>query len=259
MGARNPNRDQDPVEFARELSQESGQPKRLKKSQFTLTNGTANERSLIAEFSAPYPLALRQDPIRMMFVYHEAFFHDGATTTQQTYSLSLDALDTNNTNAFLLYSDSGRVQPDSVDHANDQFTYSESADVTLHAFYVARDPLQVEVWKEKPGTVGNVGEQLYDDVTADLHSRNQNEQAPVPTFRRSPLQPVIPQDWKLRVYAEGSAYGVDWDDADTDTSGSKTVNDVTATNAIIDIPIRQTGDSVPGLDRAVTDDIGGRL
>lgn len=243
------------------------QPKRLTKSDFTLTNGEAGSRSKVAAYTAPNPLEVRQQPFRLMLAFHESFWHDGTVTAEQTYNLSLDAIDTSNTTSAEVYADGTALTEGtaplsngefSVDHSADTVTVNQNTDVTIHVFYYAADGLTLEIQKEKPGTTGAVNEVLYDDITTDLFQRDQNRDPPVFTFNQSAYQPVIPRDWELAIYTNGSAYGVDWDDADTDTSGSMTVNNVEPVGAIIDLPIRMASGSVAGLSREVAMDIGGR-
>lgn len=250
------------------LRQMDESPLRLDKDDFTLTNATAGTRSKVASFVAPNPMHVRQESFRIMLAYHEGFYHDGATTANQTYSLSLDAIDTPNTTSFEVFADSTRLTEGtagalsngefSVDYAADELTIEQNTDVTIHAFYYAADGLVFEIVKEKPGSTGSIDEVLYDDITSDLFQRNQNRNPPRFSLQQSAYQPVIPRDWELALYTDGSNYGVDWDDADTDTSGSKTVNDVSPVGTIIDIPVRMSGSNVAGLSREVAMDIGAR-
>lgn len=243
-------------------------PKRLTKADFTQTNGESGSRSKIASFVAPQPMEIRQEAFRLMLAYHESFWHDGATTAEQTYNLGLDAIDTPNTVSMEVYADStaqtegtaGSLSSGefAVDYSADTVTVNNSSDVTAHVFYYARDGLTLEITKEKPGTTGSVDEVLYDDITSDLFQRDQNRIPPVFDLDQSAYQPIVPQDWELAIYTDGSAYGVDWDDSDTDTSGSMTINNVSPVSPIIDIPIRMASGSVAGLSREVAADIGGR-
>lgn len=240
----------------------------LTKSDFSLENGTANERSKIAEFRAPYPVMFREGrPLRIALQYHEAFAHTGATTAEQSYNLALDVVDTPTTIPIAAYADGSRLTlVDStpgngeftVDYSANSVTVEQNTDVTVHVFYVARDPLKLEIWKEQPGTVGEMGKMVYDDVTADLHVRDQNQGAPRFSFQTE-YEAAVPEDWLVSIYTDGSAYGVDWDDSDTDTSGTKTVNNLTAVDAVIDLPVFQAQGSVPGLEREVVADIGNSL
>lgn len=267
MSQANPNRrgGQSALDAYRNLNRE---PTRLRRDDFTLANGVAGQRSNVAEFKAPFPFEVREDlPFRLTLVTHEGFFHTGATTAEQTYTLANDAIETPNTTDIQVFADSTELtRVDSApangeytfDAANDQITVDQNTDVTLHVYYHARDGLLLEVVKEKPTTTGAVDEVLYDDITTDLFERNQNSQPPSFTFNQSGYEQIVPVDWKLVVYTDGSAYNIEWDDSDTDTSGSKTVNNTATTIPVIDIPIRMAPGEVKGLGREVSRDIGNR-
>lgn len=226
-------------------------PSKLRRADFDLTNDTASERTEIAAFQAPYPLALRESNMRLAFTYHEGFTTNG--TGSQTISLANDIIDTPNTNPFVVYTDQGsgtwtRTTATSIDYANDSFDYDDGGSAEeLEVFYVVSNPVRIEIWKEKPGSTGNVGEMVYDDYTGDLHARDQNEMAPRMSFNKSQLQPVVPRDWYVRVYADGST-AFSWNDGQG--------ND--AINALLQVPVMQAPRDVSGLSRAVTQDIGAR-
>lgn len=238
------------------LQQSNLKQSNLTKGDFDLTADTANERTLIAEFEAPYPIVFREKEIRLAVTVVESFTTT-ATADTETFNLSQDIANTANTQAFVLYTDgdgSGSgfnvVQPDSVDYDADTFTYTDSANAeNLYAYYVARDPLKIELWKEKPGTTGSIGEMLYDDYTADFHVRNQNDEAPRMEFNKSKYQAVVPKDWKVRMYSDGD-YSLAWEDGNSDGT--------TATNAIINFPAFRAPRNISGLSREVTQDIGRR-
>lgn len=263
MSAR--NRTQSALEAFRAMALK---PTRLRLADFTLANGTASQRSNVASFTAPFPFELRDDvPFRLMLVTHEAFFHDGSVTAEQTHSLTEDAIETPNTTDIQVFADATELtRVDSApgngeysfDAANDQITVEQNTDVTLHVYYVTRDGLLLELVKEKPGTTGSVDEVVYDDNTTPLFERNQHSEPPFMSFNQSAYEPIIPMDWDLVLYTDGAAYNVEWDDSDTDTSGSKTVNSTVATNPIIDLPVKMAPSDIQGLGREVARDIGSR-
>lgn len=265
MSARNRTQGQSALKAFREHELTST---RLRRADFTLANGVSGQRSNVAEFEAPFPFLVREDiPFRLSLVTHEAFFHDGATTAEQTYSLANDAIETSNTTDIQVFADASELtRVDSApangeytfDAANDQITVDQNTDVTLHVYYHARDGLILEVVKEKPGTTGKVEEVLYDDITTDLFTRNQNREPPFFEFNQSGYEGVVPTDWKLVVYTDGANYNVEWDDSDTDTSGSKTVDSTEATIPVLDVPIQMAPGEVNGLGREVARDIGSR-
>lgn len=223
----------------------------LSKDKFDLSSDTANERTSIAEFEAPYPFAFRESEVRLAFTTKDTFTTGGAGA-QETFTVSNGLAETANTQALLVWSDEAGadysvVQPDSIDYDADSFDYTDSGAVEeLDVYYVPSDPLLIEVWKEKPGNTGAIGEMVYDDYTADLHIRDQNESAPKMTFNKSPLQPVVPRKWSVKVYSNGN-YALAWKD---DTNGTY------ASNAVMNFPVLRAGRDVDGLGRAVTQDIG---
>jgi hypothetical protein len=260
----NKTREQVRQEVIRNLRDSDLQPQNISKTDFTLFNGEVGDTSKIAEYEAPYPITLREQPIRMMLPNHDAFYHDGTVTPEQTHSLGEIPLETTNTNPFDVYADDTRLSrvdsapgngEYSVDYGAGEITVEQDTDVTIHTFYFTNAPVKVSVFKRKPGTVADIGESVYDDITADLHERDQNDSAPSLSFNDA-LEPVIPTDWKIIIYADSDEYSVQWDDSNTDTSGNKTVNGVSATNAIVNLPAFYSPDSVAGLNSAVSESIG---
>lgn len=228
---------------------------RLDKADFDLSEDTANERTKIAAFDTPQPLVLKEAPIRMVITTLQKETTDGSGSN--TFTFGHEVVDTPNTAPVAAWTDQGsgdwtRVASSniSVDFGNNTFTYDDGGSAEdLAVYYVARDPVKLELWKEKPGTTGNVGEMLYDDYTADLHVRNQNDEAPELQFKKSEYEAVIPQDWRVSLYAEGD-YALGVTDSATPTY---------APNAIINVPAFRSPTNVSGLSRAVTSDIGSRL
>ena len=222
---------------------------RLRRSDFDLSNAAANQRSKIAEYEAEVPLFIREEPMRLMFTTVESFQTDGSGA-EQTFNLSNDLLDTDNTTDLVLYENGERVQPDSIDYSGDSFTYTGPGTVEdVHAHYVFRDPVQITVEKHAPAGQGNVSEVVYDDATSVLHERNQNKEPPTPSFARSPLQGIVPQKWTVEVYAEGPV-PVEFTE---DTDGTE------AANAILRMPVNRAQKNVKGLGRAVKQDIVNRV
>lgn len=240
------------VEEARKkLVSVSANEQRLKRGDFTLTNGTANERTKIAEYEAEAPLAFREDAIRLVVTTVEEFQTNATGGDQETFNLSNNIISTANTTDFVLFESGNRVQEDSVDYAADSFTYTDNGTGNyLHACYVARDPVQLEIEKSAPRAQGKVSEVLYDDVTSILHERNQNKEPPRMDFSGDPpLTPVVPRKWTIEVYADGP-YPVEWDDSsETNSQGS------TAVNAVVSLPVNRSKQEIPNLASAVKKDI----
>ncbi|WP_159900741.1 hypothetical protein [Salinirussus salinus] len=223
----------------------------LRRSDFDLSNGTPQQRSKIAEYRAETPLLLRPTkPLRLVFTTVEQFQTPG-DGSETSYDLSHDVLETPNTENLLLYEGGSRVQPDAVDYAGDSFTYTgPGSQEYLTAFYVFRDPVQIEIERQGPRSQGALSDVPLDDVTSLLHERNQNQE-PV-TFAEDgdvhPLDLVVPQKWRLEVYAKGDAAGLEvaYDDSATDNPQG-----VDATNALLSIPVRKAQRNVDGLAQAV--------
>jgi hypothetical protein len=217
----------------------------LKRADFDLTNGSANQRTKIAEYQAESPMFLRPDaPMRLAFTVVEQFQTPG-DGSQTSYDLSNDLLDTPNTVPLALFAGGSRVQPDSVDYAGDSFTYTGPGNATyLHAVYVPRDATRIDIERQAPRSQGNVNDIPYDDVTSLLHERNQNKEPPTMDADHL-LDLVVPRKWKLQVYAQGPV-GFAWDD-----SGTANTQGVTASNAILTVPVRKAKTDVKGLSQAV--------
>lgn len=232
---------QEAIDALQELPSAS---QRLKKGDFNLLADVANKRTKIAEYEVGYPVAFRASSVRLMFAVHETKTTDGSGNSQ-TFNLANNLIDTANTTDLVLFSDGARVQPDSIDHANDSFDYTDGgAAENLDVFYVARDPVQIEVEKSAPRAQGNVGEVVFDDVTSMLHERDQNKEPPEMEFDRA-LEPVVPSDWTIDIYAEGPV-ALAWEDD---------AGDVEAVNAVVSLPINRANQNVPGLSQAVKQDI----
>jgi hypothetical protein len=232
------------------LAEVDSSNQRLRKSDFELTNGAAGQRTRIARFEAESPLALREGaPMRLMFVEVEEFTTDGTADNTETFSLSQNLIETVNTADLVLFDDGAAVQPDAVDYANDSFDYTDGATgSTLHAYYVARDPVQVEIERVAPRAQGAVQDTVFDEATSLLHDRDQNKEPATFDFDH-PLDSIVPRKWYIDVYADGPV-GFDWNDDSTATpQGTE------ATNAIISVPVRRGKRDVDGLAQAVREHI----
>lgn len=217
----------------------------LKRADFDLSNGNPNQRSRIARYKAELPLALREDvPMRLMFVVQETFTTDGTAGNTETFNLANDLIESANTTDFVLYENANQVQPDSVSYTGDSFDYTDDATGNqLHAFYVARDPVQIEIEVAAPKSRGGVQKVVYDDATSLLHTQDQNKEPPQFDFD-DPMEAVVPRKWTIDVYQDGPV-GFDWDDSDaTNSDGTEAIN------AILSIPIRRAQNDVEGLSAA---------
>jgi len=233
-----------------QLAQVPATNQRLKRQNFALNNGVAGARTKIGTYKAESPLSFREEAVRLIFIQVEEFQTDGSGN-QQTFNLNHDIIPTDNTTDFVLFEAGSRVQADSIDYAADSFDYTGPGSAEyLHAYYVPRDPVQVEIVKSAPKSQGQVSEVVYDDTTSILHERNQNKEPPMMDFANdSPLAPVVPRKWTVDIYADGPV-GFDWDDSDSANSQG-----TTAVNAVVSLPVNRAKRDVSGLGQAVKQDI----
>lgn len=231
---------------AKQLRNATGTQQRLKRQNFTLTNGAVAGETTIATHEVEAPLLFRQGAVRLMLVAEEDFTTDGSGT-QQTFNLSGDVIPTNNTTDFVLYEGGSRVQADSVDYAANSFTYTGPGNAAnLHAYYVFRDPVQVEITKTAPKSQGRVEEVIYDDVTSVLHERNQNKEPPVIDFsgkKHPELAAAVPRKWNINITATP--------DGNVAPAWSEDTDDTVAVNAVVSIPVNRANSDIPGLSQAV--------
>jgi len=222
-----------------------GTNQRLKRQQFDLLDDVANKRTKIASYEVNRDLVFREAAVRMMFVVHETVTTNSTAGDTETFDLSHNLIQTANTTPIVLYDSDERVQPEAVNYAADSFDYSDSdTGDELDVFYVARNPVQIEVEKSAPRAQGNVGEIVFDDVTSMLHERNQNKEPPEMDFDRR-LEKVVPKNWTIDIYAKGPV-ALAWEDDP---------GNVQAVNAVISLPITRLHESIEGLAQAVKQDI----
>lgn len=229
------------------LANASGANQRLTLANFEITGDTPNKRSKFAEMKTESPLVLREDNIRMVFTVHETVTADGTDGNSETFQLASNLIDTPNATPLVLYDAGQRVQPESIDFDADTFTYSDpSAGDELDVFYVAQDPVSVEIERRAPQAQGKVSDVVFDGVTEMLHQRNQNKNAVELNFAE-PLERAIPKNWRVELYAEGpTALGFETGDGD---------EAVEAVNAVLSIPVTRGHERIDGLAQAVKLDI----
>lgn len=226
-------------------------PEPLGTDQMTLTNGTANQRSLVAEYKAATPLVLDASKVlRYVLTAYDGDTTDGTAGNTETFNLSQDAIDTPNTTSFALFEGANQVAADSVDYAADTYDYTDDGtNNNLHAFYVAADQLDVEIVKKAPNAQGAMEQRVYSGQGGLVHQANQFKQNGGESWDISrsdnPLKAVVPRKWKLQVYAK-AAYAVSWDDSDDANS-----DDVDAPNALLNLPVARLSTQIDGLSSAV--------
>jgi len=243
-----------PADVVKRLQQTPATRTRIRRQDFDLFNATAGQNSKIAEYTAEMPLVIEEGrPARLMFVTVEEFQTDATASNTETFNLSNNLVQTPNTENFLLYENGSQVSADAVNYSGDSFDYTDDGTGNyLHAVYVFRDPIPVEVRKAAPSAAGGQHETLLEDVTSSLAEGNQNKEPPTFDLPHSPLQGVIPRNWRIEVYADGSP-AIEWDDSsETNSQG------VTAISPILDVPVKQAGQKVKGLSNAVKRDMAMR-
>ncbi|MCT9095278.1 hypothetical protein [Haloarchaeobius sp. HME9146] len=233
-----------------DLRNASATQQRLKRQDFDLTNGTSGVETKIASYEAESPIVLREDAMRLMFVTVEQFSHTGSGS--ETFNLANDIISTSNTTDIVLFDDGNRVQPSSVDYAANTFDYYDEAAATLHVAYVPADASKIRIEKSSPKSQGRVTQTVFTDVSKALHETNQNKQPPSMNFQNiqaNPFKPVVPRKWTLDVYADGPV-AFEWDDSDTGNPQG-----VTASNAVMSLPVNRAKSDIENLSAAVKADI----
>ncbi len=230
----------------RQLQQVPASRTQVRRQDFDLGTGTAGQRTKIAEYEAETPIFLRPDAdMRLAFTAVEQFSTDGTADNSETFDLSHNVMETVNTSDLVLFEDGARVSADSVNYDANSFDYtSPNTGTTLHAYYVVRDGVRVEIERQAPRSQGAVEDVVWDGTTAMLHERNQHKE-PLTFDGSHPLDLIVPRKWTLQVYAKGPV-PLSYTDEDT---GSP--QDTEATNAVLKIPVRKASHEVPGLAQAV--------
>jgi hypothetical protein len=215
---------------------------------------TTGQESVVADIEADRPVALRDDKdadLTLVVPAWETFSTDATADNTETFNLSNNLTDSPSTASLVLWEDGTVVQPDSVDHANDAFDYTSSGtDTTLDVFYVPRDPADVHLKKVVSDGAVSIGQNVYEENTAILHSRDQAEQPTEVDVSGSDLERYIPRKSNLQLSVD-APYTVRFE-APARANGTPR-----ATNAIVSVPKFQTEQNVPGLLQAVKADAAG--
>jgi hypothetical protein len=229
------------------LDQAGWESGHLHLNEFDTYQGTAGEESVVAEFRVDRPIILREDrPVSLVVPAYETFTVDGSADNSETFSLSNNLLDSPASENLVLWDDGSRVQPDSIDYANDSFDYtSPNTGTTLDVYYIPRNPAEATLKKVGPGAGGGINQELHDWPLALAHTRDQHEDPIEMDMNRTPLQPVVPRKWKVQVVVD-APYTVGYAE---DSRGTH------ADNALLSLPRVKTEDKIEGLASAVKRDI----
>lgn len=223
--------------------------KYLGKSALTLENGTGGQRSLVASYKAERPFAVRPGIARIALVTRERFTSDGTGGDTETFTLSHDVVDAGSTaDPVVAFEDGNPLPVDSVDYAANTVDLSDpGANSDLDVYYTVGTGDQTRLTIEKVAPK-NTQEEVWTGDVGLLNARDQDKRPVTLDFDGSVLEPVVPRNWELRVYADGP-YPVEWND-----DGAGTVTGSTATNALLEIPINQGLQQIPQLGAAVRHD-----
>ncbi|WP_436924961.1 hypothetical protein [Halosimplex amylolyticum] len=221
----------------------------LTRSDFAFSAGTPDQRTVIAEFQAERPYSIRhQDTFDLSLMARETFTTDGTADNTETFNLSNNLLESSTVGqSFALFEGNSRVKADSVDYDGNSFDYTDDGtDNTLTAFYAAGEQALVSIQKVAPN--GSVEELFVGDI-GQIHRRDQNDNPLTMDLDASPFQPIIPTDFSLEV-AVNAPYTAAVT-ADPDGDGTE----VTAPNALLDVPHRGAPNKVPELAAVVRQDM----
>lgn len=222
------------------------------KNEFSFQSNTTGEKSVVAEFKAQRPLRLRDDPdadLRLTIPAYESFTTDGTGGNTETFSLSSDLLDSPSTESFVIYEDGSRVQADSIDYAGDSFDYTSSGTNTeLDVFYVSGEPADVVIRKAAPGAGGTTNQILKGMQAKIIHSRDQSEQEIEFNLTRTQFQAYVPRKFKIQLVVN-APYNVAY------AGPSRANGTPRASNALLNLPRRQTEARIRGLGNAVKQDM----
>lgn len=219
-------------------------PDTLQKAQFEESTTTPGSRSLLATYQADRLLSFDETtPLDLSIVAVETYTTDGNAGDAETFTATHGIEDSNAVpQNLVLYDGNVRVQPDSVDVAANEFTYTDpDANSTLTAFYTPSAQGLVTIEKVAPN---GVSEQLFVGEVGSLHRRDTASNPLYFDFSHE-WQPLVPKDFKVNVYVDAPYSAALTYDATDD--GTETV----AANALIDLPFRGASGPVEGVAEPV--------
>ena len=223
------------------------------RADFDLSAGVVGSNELVAEKQVRRPHALQSGvSIDVAIMAYEEFTADGSAGNSETLNLSHNPVDSTATpQPVVVYENDSRLPIDSRDFENDTVTVTPAnADSTLGVFYASGEQAQVAVQKTAPGSQAQ--ETLYSGDIGLIHLRDTAREPITLDFAGSPLQPVIPTDWRLQVYVDAPYTARFAKDVGGDG------NDEQATNSLLGFAYRATKDDIQGLKTAVAQDSAGR-
>ncbi|GAB7094085.1 hypothetical protein JCM30237_12370 [Halolamina litorea] len=215
--------------------------------------GVAGSNELVAETQVRRPHALAEGvPVDVAIMAYEEFTADGTAGNSETLNLSHDPVESTATaEPIVVYEDDSRLAIDSRDYENDTVTVTPAnADSTLGVFYASGEQARVAVQKTAPAAKAQ--ETLWSGDTGLIHLRDTAREPITLEFGSSPLQAVIPTDWRLQVYVDAPYTARFAKDIGGDG------NEEVASNSLLGFQYRATRDEIEGLKTAVAQDSAGR-
>jgi len=223
----------------------------LQKHEFEASTTTPGERSLLASYQTERLISFdTTTPLDLSVVAVETFTTDGNAGDAETFT-AMHGIEDSNAVAqnLVLYDGNVRAQPDSVDVAANEFTYTDpDTNSTLTAFYAASAQATVTVEKVAPN---GTSEPVFMGEVGSLHRRD-TASNPLTFSFTTELQPLVPKDFRVNVYVDAPYSAALTYDATDD--GTETAAD----NALIDLPFYGASGEVPGVARPVRLDMAGR-
>lgn len=216
---------------------------------FTFSNGSPGQLSVVAEFEAEELFALRGDkPFGFAPTARETFSTDGTGGNTETFTLSNSLIESRSTpDAVAAFIDDGstveRISVDAVRFDADEIDVTDDGtDNTLVVFYTSGVQARAELRVVGPNGIRKT---ILEPNVDLVHRRDRFEQ-PLRLDFESGLEPVVPRSFRVQILIDAPYL------ATNIYEGSETV---TAPNSILSVPIRRATSRVEGVARAVRQDI----
>jgi len=220
-------------------------PKNLTGGDWTRNDGTADQRTLIAEYKAQRLLSLRQGvPFDLSVLAVEQQTADGSEGSE-TFTLSHDLVESNMvaTHVLCYGASNGQLNISSVDYDADSVTVDGAGpSEDLGFIYTAGAQALLEVQKVAPNGTPKT---LFSEDVGMIHRRDQGKE-PVMFDFEDWIEPLVPQDWKLEVYVD-APYRAALSATDVDGDNSEE----SAPHALISVPFYGAPGPVEGAGEVV--------
>jgi hypothetical protein len=209
---------------------------------------TQGKHTLIAEYKALRPLAIRQGVTYDLHITaHETYETDGNAGDTETVSLSYGLVDADSVpEDVVVFSEGVDVTSDvTADYAANEIDVANTnADETLDIFYVTDEQARVEIRKKAPKNVQGT----LEERDAGLINFREQTRDPLEFNFSDQFGGLVPTDWKVQVFID-APYQIQWSkDRDNGTATNR--------NALIDLPIFRHAAEVEGAHQLAKDRIG---